>query len=76
MHDIMQTYTHDYTKPSRANAWLYEALEAIRRDDTHLATEIIGKARAELDEYLAHDNMIPDDDTASGWYRAQDVDNR
>jgi hypothetical protein len=41
-----------------------------------MAAEIIGKARAELQEYLAQDNMIPDDDTASGWYRAQDVDNK
>lgn len=66
----MQTLVHDYTKPAKVDDYLYEAYWALRSDRPGDALDYISEARELLQAYLAADNMVPDDDTASGWIRA------
>lgn len=70
----MKRYTHDYTKAAEANAHMYAALQEARRDNLAGAIEQILNARWLMDEYLASDNMVPDEDIAFGWYRAEEVE--
>lgn len=70
----MQKYTHDYTKAAKSNAYMYAALQEARRDNLAGAIKQILNARRLMDEYLASDNMVPDDDTAHGWYNPYEVD--
>lgn len=69
----MKTYTHDYKKVARAQKVLGEALEAVRSDNLHGAGVLICLAKGILDEYLAGDNMLPDDDLADGWVKHSDA---
>lgn len=70
----MKRYTHDYTKAAKANAYMYAALQEARRDNLSEAIKQILNARQLMDEYLASDNMIQDEDTAHGWYNPDEVD--
>lgn len=70
----MKRYTHDYTKAAKANAYMYAAFQEARRDNLAGAIEQILNARRLMDEYLASDNMVPDDDTVRGWYDPYEVD--
>ena len=70
----MKRYTHDYTKAAKANAYMYAALQEARRDNLAGAKEQILNARQLMDEYLASDNMVPSDDIAFGWCRAEEVE--
>ena len=70
----MNRYTHDYTKAAEANAHMYAALHYARREDiTNCVAQILA-ARRRMDEYLAGDNMIQDDEVAYGWYKAEEVE--
>lgn len=72
----MNRNTHDYTKASEANAHMYAALHYARREDiTNCVAQILA-ARQLMDEYFASDNMVPSEDIAFGWYRAEEVDNK
>lgn len=70
----MQKYSHDYTYPSVVDYLLYTATRLIATERINEARQRINEARQLLQEYLAGDNMVPDDEVAYGWYRAQDVD--
>lgn len=70
----MKRYTHDYTKAAKANAHMYAALQEARRDNLPGSIKQILNARRLMDEYLASDNMLPDEDTAHGWYNPDEVD--
>lgn len=72
----MQKYNPDYIKLNEAMDKLNTARVFLLHSSGHKALQCIREVRATLKEYLSQDNMIPDDDTASGWYRSQDVDNR
>lgn len=65
----MQQFSHDYTKVSEALESLYSATRLIANECYDAALERINEARTTLDEYLAKDNMIPDNDVADGWVR-------
>lgn len=65
----MQQFSHDYTKVSEAMESLYSATRLIANDCYDAALQRINEARTTLDEYLAQDNMIPDNDLADGWVR-------
>lgn len=65
----MKQYSHDYTKPNEADSLLYRATRLIANECYDAATERINEARQLLQEYLAQDNMVPDDDTENGWVR-------
>ena len=70
----MKRYTHDYTKAAKANEYMYAALHYARREDyTNCAAQILN-ARRLMDEYLASENMIADEDTAYGWYKTEEVE--
>ena len=62
----MQQYSHDYTKVKETQNRLFLALEELRNGHTYEAKQDIMKARQMLDDYLAQDNMIPDNDTENG----------
>ena len=70
----MKIYTHDYTKASEAESWLYEALMYLNQDHYGMAANAILKARRLLGEYLSKDNMVEDPD-ACGWIRLVDYEN-
>lgn len=70
----MQRYSHDYTNPSVVDYLLYRASKLIANESYDEARVRINEARHLLQEYLASDNMVPDDDVAYGWYKAQEVD--
>lgn len=70
----MKRYTHDYTKVSEVDSLLYSAQKLMAIECYYSARERISEARQLLQEYLAGDNMVEDDEVAYGWYRAQDVD--
>lgn len=72
----MKRYTHDYTKAAKANAYMYAALQEARRVNLAGVVEQILNARWLMDEYLASDNMVPSEDIAFGWYRAEEVDHK
>jgi len=65
----MQQFSHDYTKVAETQNVLFLALEDLRNGHTYEAKRGIMKAREMLDEYLAKDNMIPDNDVENGWVR-------
>jgi len=65
----MQQFSHDYTKVSEALESLYSATRLIANECYDAALERINEARTTLSEYLAQDNMIPDNDVADGWVR-------
>jgi len=65
----MQQFSHDYAKVAETQNVLFLALEDLRNGHTYEAKRGIMKAREMLDEYLAKDNMIPDNDVADGWVR-------
>ena len=70
----MKTYTHDYAKAANASRHIYKAHELMRTGDYAAAEHVINRARQILDEYLASDNIIEDNDV-EGWYKQSDVDN-
>ena len=72
----MQKYRHDYTNPSVVDYLLYRATRLIATECYDEARVRINEARHILQEYLASDNMVPDDDIAFGWYRAEEVDHK
>lgn len=65
----MQQFSHDYTKVSEALESLYSATRLIANECYDAALERINEARNTLDEYLAKDNMVPDNDVFDGWVR-------
>lgn len=69
----MKQYSHDYTKPSEAESLLYMASRLMANECYDAAVECINEARRLLQEYLAQDNMVEDDDVADGWIKAHDV---
>ncbi len=69
----MKKYSHDYSRPAEVDSILYEAQEALRRDETQTAARLIGEARQLLDSYLAGDNMSPDEE--GDLVRVQELEN-
>lgn len=69
----MRQYSHDYTKVSEAERALYAAQQLNAHDDTTESWKRIEDARLLLQEYLAQDNMVEDDDVADGWVKASEV---
>ena len=69
----MKQYSHDYTKVSEAESHLYAAQQLNAHDDPIEAWKHIEDARLLLQEYLAQDNMVEDDDVADGWVKASEV---
>lgn len=69
----MKQYSHNYTKPSQAESLLYSATRLMANECYDAAVERINEARQLLQEYLAYDNMVEDDDVADGWVKAHDV---
>lgn len=65
----MQQYSHDYTKPSEASESLYSATRLMANECYDAALERINEARELLQQYLAQDNMLPDNDVSDGWVR-------
>lgn len=65
----MQQFRHDYTKVSEAMESLYSATRLIANECYPTALQRIYEARATLGEYLAQDNMLPDNDVFDGWVR-------
>lgn len=70
----MKTYSHDYTKAASAQNALFCALQALRSGQGAEAELHILEARDLLDDYLASDNMVEDDDVYPGWVRGDDAD--
>ena len=70
----MKHYSHDYTKPSEAESLLYRATRLMANECYDAAVERINEARQLLQEYLAQDNMVEDDDVADGWVKAHEVE--
>lgn len=70
----MTRYTHDYTKAAVAHEYMYFAYLAARTGDMDRAVKHILNARQLMDEYLASDNMVPHEDIAFGWCRAEEVE--
>lgn len=69
----MQQFSHDYTKVSEALESLYSATRLIANECYDAALWRINEARTILSEYLAKDNMIPDNDVENGWVRYNEV---
>lgn len=69
----MKRYTHDYSKPSEAESVLYSATRLMANESYDHALERINEARTILQQYLAQDNMIVDDEVEGGYVRAQDI---
>lgn len=70
----MKQYSHDYTKASEVESLLYSATRLMANECYDAAVERILEARQLLQEYLAHDNMVEDDDVADGWVKAHEVE--
>lgn len=70
----MKHYSHDYTNVSEVESLLYRATRLMANECYDAATERINEARQLLQEYLAQDNMVEDDDVADGWVKASDVE--
>lgn len=70
----MKQYSHDYTKPNEAEKLLYRATRLMANECYEAAVERINEARQLLQEYLAQDNMVEDDDVAVGWVKAHEVE--
>lgn len=71
----MKQYSHDYTKPSEVENLLYSATRLMANECYEAAVERINEARQLLQEYLAQDNMVEDDDVADGWVKVSDTFN-
>lgn len=71
----MKQYSHDYTKVADAESHLYAAQQLNAHDDPIEAWKHIADARQKLQQYLAQDNMVPDDDVEDGWVKASDAFN-
>ena len=69
----MKTYSHDYTKVAAAESHLNTAQQLNAHDDPIEAWKHIEDARQLLQEYLAQDNMVEDNDVAFGWVKSQDA---
>lgn len=69
----MKTFSHDYTKPSEVDNLLYSASRLIANECYDTAAERINEARELLQQYLAQDNMVEDDDVADGWVKMSDI---
>lgn len=69
----MKTYSHDYTKAAEVENYLYSATCLMANDCYDAALERINEARQLLQEYLAKDNMVEDNDVAFGWVKSQDA---
>lgn len=67
---IMKKYSHDYTKPAAIDDLLYRAQRLMANDCYAAALERINEARELLQQYLAADNMVEDDDVCPGWIKA------
>ncbi len=72
--EIMKQYSHDYTKVAEAEELLYRATRLIANECWDDALDRINEARKRLQQYLAYDNMVEDDDVADGWVKAHDVE--
>lgn len=70
----MKTFSHDYTKPSEVDSLLYSASRLIANECYDTAAERINEARELLQQYLAQDNMVEDDDVADGWVKMSDIE--
>lgn len=70
----MKTYIHDYSKPSELDSLLYSASRFIANECYDAATERINEARELLQQYLAEDNMVEDDDVADGFVKMSDIE--
>lgn len=70
----MKKYSHDYTKVSEVESLLYRATRLMVNECYDAAKERINEARQLLQEYLAQDNMVEDDDVADGWVKAHEVE--
>lgn len=69
----MKQYSHNYTKASQAESLLYSATRLMANECYDAAVERINEARQLLQEYLAEDNLVEDDDLADGLVKAHDV---
>lgn len=72
----MIQYSHDYTLVQEAMDLLYSATRLHANECYREALDRINEARTTLNLYLSKDNMVPDDDTADGWVRANDMEVR
>lgn len=70
----MKRYKHDYTKAAAAREQMSFARLDVRIGDMDRLRIHVLNAWQLLDEYLASDNMVPDEDIAFGWYRTEEVD--
>lgn len=69
----MKQYSHDYTKVSQAESLLHTAQMFNATGFIQDAWLRIEDARKLLQEYLAQDNMVEDEDVADGWVKASEV---
>lgn len=69
----MKRYTHDYSKPSAAESVLYSATRLMANESYDAALERINEARTILQQYLAQDNMIQDEEVEGCYVRYQDI---
>lgn len=70
----MQQYSHDYTLVREAMDSLYSATRLHANECHDAVLKRINEARTLLSQYLAQDNMIPDDDCYDGWCKASEVE--
>ena len=70
----MKIYTHDYSKPTEVESWLYKAQVYINQEHYGMAANAILKARRLLGDYLSLDNMV-EDPNSCGWIRLVDYEN-
>ena len=69
---VMKIYTHNYTKPSKAESLLYEAQQLLARESNSEALQRINEARELLGSYLAKDNIVEDGD-ALGFIKQSEI---
>lgn len=70
----MKQYSHDYTLVQEAESHLCAAQQLEAHEQPQEAWKHIADARQKLQQYLAQDNMTPDDDVADGWCKTSDVE--
>lgn len=70
----MRTYRHDYTLPAQANYLIFRAIQQLKYGNEKRIYSLLIQARDSLNQYLAADNVIEDDDVADGWIKASDID--
>lgn len=69
----MNTYTHDYTLPAKVNSLIREAYGELLKDSHDKAGKILIDAIEIMDQYLAADNVVLDNDIAYGWVKSIEV---